>query len=68
MRRSRVRGWRNGAIAAKHFAMDSDMSQTSASATVAFIDLAGFSAIADVYGDASALAISRFSKAWCARR
>jgi adenylate cyclase len=37
--------------------MDSDMSQTSASATVAFIDLAGFSAIADVYGDASALAI-----------
>jgi adenylate cyclase len=41
--------------------MDSDMSPTqnsaSASATVAFIDLAGFSAIADVYGDASALTI-----------
>jgi adenylate cyclase len=33
--------------------------QTSsgASATVAFIDIAGFSAIADVYGDASAIAI-----------
>jgi adenylate cyclase len=41
--------------------MDSDMSPTQdsagASATVAFIDLAGFSAIADVYGDASAIAI-----------
>ena len=29
----------------------------SASATVAFIDLAGFSAIADVYGDESAIAV-----------
>jgi adenylate cyclase len=29
----------------------------SASATVAFVDLAGFSAIADVYGDASAIAV-----------
>ena len=29
----------------------------SAVATVAFVDLAGFSAIADVYGDASAIAI-----------
>ena len=28
-----------------------------ASATVAFVDLAGFSAIADVYGDASAIAV-----------
>ena len=54
----RVRDSRNGAIAAKQFAMDSDMSQTSASAgTVAFIDLAGFSAIADVYGDESAIAM-----------
>ena len=26
-------------------------------ATVAFVDLAGFSAIADVYGDASAIAV-----------
>lgn len=32
-------------------------SSTGASATVAFIDLAGFSAIADVYGDASAVAV-----------
>jgi adenylate cyclase len=32
-------------------------SSTSASATVAFIDLAGFSAIADVYGDAAAIAV-----------
>ena len=37
--------------------MDSDTSQTQSSATVAFIDLAGFSAISDVYGDASAIAI-----------
>jgi adenylate cyclase len=37
--------------------MDPTQSPPSASATVAFIDLAGFSAIADVYGDASALAI-----------
>jgi len=41
--------------------MDGDMSPTqssaSASATVGFIDLAGFSAIADVYGDASAIAV-----------
>ena len=39
--------------------MNRDISQTqssaSASATVAFIDLAGFSAIADVYGDAAAI-------------
>ncbi|RWK65645.1 MAG: hypothetical protein EOR78_02195 [Mesorhizobium sp.] len=39
--------------------MDRDISQaqsaTGASATVAFIDLAGFSAIADVYGDAAAI-------------
>ncbi|TIL52255.1 MAG: hypothetical protein E5Y32_09915 [Mesorhizobium sp.] len=39
--------------------MDRDMSQTQssvgASATVAFIDLAGFSAIADIYGDAAAI-------------
>jgi adenylate cyclase len=37
--------------------MDRDMSQTQSSvgATVAFIDLAGFSAIADVYGDAAAI-------------
>jgi adenylate cyclase len=43
------------------FEMDRDTSQTqssaSASATVAFIDLAGFSAIADVYGDAAAIDI-----------
>ena len=32
-------------------------SSTSAQATVAFIDLAGFSAIADVYGDAAAIAV-----------
>ena len=32
-------------------------SSPSASATVAFVDLAGFSAIADVYGDASAIAV-----------
>ena len=37
--------------------MDSDTSQMQNSATVAFIDLAGFSAISDVYGDASAIAI-----------
>ena len=37
--------------------MNSDTSQTQTSATVAFIDLAGFSAISDVYGDASAIAI-----------
>ncbi|TIL59928.1 MAG: diguanylate cyclase [Mesorhizobium sp.] len=39
--------------------MERDLSQTQssagASATVAFIDLAGFSAIADVYGDAAAI-------------
>ena len=37
--------------------MHSDTSQNSpgASATIAFIDLAGFSAIADVYGDAAAI-------------
>ncbi|RWK56875.1 MAG: diguanylate cyclase [Mesorhizobium sp.] len=39
--------------------MDRDLSQTQSSAgasvTVAFIDLAGFSAIADVYGDAAAI-------------
>lgn len=37
--------------------MDRDQTQSSAreSATVAFIDLAGFSAIADVYGDAAAI-------------
>ena len=29
----------------------------SAVATVAFVDLAGFSAITDVYGDASAIAV-----------
>lgn len=49
------------AIGVQDFAMDKDVSPTqssaSASATVAFIDLAGFSAIADVYGDASAIAI-----------
>ena len=33
------------------------MESSGASATVAFIDLAGFSAIADVYGDASAVAV-----------
>lgn len=41
--------------------MDKDLSPTQdlagASATVAFIDLAGFSAIADVYGDASAIVV-----------
>jgi len=37
--------------------MNPTQSPASASATVAFIDLAGFSAISDVYGDASALAI-----------
>ena len=37
--------------------MDKSPSSPSASATVAFIDLAGFSAIADVYGDESALAV-----------
>lgn len=31
----------------------------SAVATVAFVDLAGFSAITDVYGDASAIAVLR---------
>ena len=35
----------------------------SAVATVAFVDLAGFSAIADVYGDASAIAVlARFEE------
>lgn len=33
------------------------MSSASASATVAFVDVAGFSAIADVYGDAAAIAV-----------
>jgi adenylate cyclase len=41
--------------------MDKELSQTQdyagGSATVAFIDLAGFSAIADVYGDASAIVV-----------
>ena len=37
--------------------MDKSPTSLSASATVAFIDLAGFSAIADVYGDESALAV-----------
>jgi len=37
--------------------MSSTKSFPSASATVAFVDLAGFSAIADVYGDASAIAV-----------
>jgi adenylate cyclase len=37
--------------------MNSDTTKTQSSATVAFIDLAGFSAISDVYGDASAIAI-----------
>jgi adenylate cyclase len=37
--------------------MSPTQSSTSASATVAFIDLAGFSAIADVYGDAAAIAV-----------
>jgi adenylate cyclase len=36
--------------------MDED-SSAGASATVAFVDLAGFSAIADVYGDGSAIAV-----------
>lgn len=46
---------------AKDGAMDKDVSPTqsfaSLSATVAFIDLAGFSAIADIYGDASAMVV-----------
>jgi len=37
--------------------LTSTQSSSSESATVAFIDLAGFSAIADVYGDASAIDI-----------
>ena len=37
--------------------MGPTQSSASASATVAFVDLAGFSAIADVYGDASAIAV-----------
>jgi len=41
--------------------MDTDTNQSpaaaEASATVAFVDLAGFSAIADVYGDQSAIAV-----------
>ena len=37
--------------------MSPTQSSASASATVAFVDLAGFSAIADVYGDASAIAV-----------
>jgi adenylate cyclase len=36
---------------------DPTPSSASASATVAFIDLAGFSAIADVYGDAAAITV-----------
>src|SRR3954471_9371416 len=48
---------RNHARAAKQFGMESDKSPAQNSATVAFIDLAGFSAISDVYGDASAIAI-----------
>lgn len=37
--------------------MDKNPSSPRVSATVAFIDLAGFSAIADIYGDDSALAV-----------
>jgi adenylate cyclase len=37
--------------------MSPTQSSASASATVAFVDIAGFSAIADVYGDASAIAV-----------
>ena len=37
--------------------MSPTQSSASLSATVAFVDLAGFSAIADVYGDASAIAV-----------
>ena len=37
--------------------MGPTQSSPSAWATVAFVDLAGFSAIADVYGDASAIAV-----------
>ena len=37
--------------------MSQPQTSSGASATVAFIDLAGFSAIADVYGDASAIAV-----------
>jgi adenylate cyclase len=37
--------------------MSPTQSSPSVSATVAFVDLAGFSAIADVYGDASAIAV-----------
>ena len=37
--------------------MSQSQTSSGASATVAFIDLAGFSAIADVYGDASAIAV-----------
>jgi len=37
--------------------MNTTQSPDNTSAAIAFIDLAGFSAIADVYGDASALAI-----------
>ena len=36
---------------------DTNQTQSSASATVAFIDLARFSAIADVYGDAAVIDI-----------
>lgn len=37
---------------------------SSASTTVAFVDLAGFSAIADVYGDASAIYILELFEDW----
>ena len=37
--------------------MGSNKSSEDTTATVAFVDLAGFSAIADVFGDASALAV-----------
>lgn len=37
--------------------MDAPQSSPGASATVAFVDLAGFSAIADVFGDAAALEV-----------
>ena len=37
-------------------------------ATIAFVDIAGFSAIADVHGDASAIAMLELFEAWCATR
>ena len=38
----------------------------AAKATVVFVDLAGFSAIADVFGDAAAIGVLELFESWCA--